>query len=205
MGKEALNCLIKQSEESLAECREVNFYIEVRTFIKHNPLWLKNHLWEISRNGTKHSFYILTEDITNEKITESTLEITNHQLGLMMDNSEVGMCLMHLDVDFKHLFDAVRLRVLRVNQTFLDFSGFSRETVLNWTEKEAFAVIHPHDFPGFKMAMTKAFLNKFKKPFTYEYRALRSDGSYIKVRIIETGVQQPDKSFMLITNYVVLE
>ena len=204
MGKEGVTCLTNQSEDSLANCREVDFYLEVRTYLKHNPLWVKNHLWEISRNGTKHAFYILTEDITNEKITESTLEISNHQLGLMMDNSQVGMCLLHIDVDFRHIFDALKLRVMRVNQTFLQISGFSEETVLNWTEKDAFAVIHPHDLTGFKVVMAKAFMNKFKKPVSYEYRALKSDGSYTKVKIIITGIQQPDKSFMLITNYVVL-
>ena len=205
MGKTAFKWLIQRSEESLSENKEVECSIEMRTFVKHNPVWVKNHIWEISRNGQKHSFYILTEDITNEKITESTLEISNQQLGLMMDNSQVGLCLMHMDVDFKHLFNVVSLRVLRVNQTFVQISGFPEEVVLNWTEKDAFAVIHPHDLAGFKFIMVKAFMDKFTKPVSYEYRALRRDGSYLKVKIIATGIQQPDKSFMLITNYIPLE
>ncbi len=205
MGKDAFAMLLEKSEESLAECREVACYIETRTYARSTPLYVKNHIWEISRNEHKHSFYILTEDITNEKITESTLEISNQQLGMMMDNSQVGLCLMHVDVNLKDLFSALKMRVLRVNQTFLQISGFTEEQVLDWTEKEAFDVIHPDDLPGFKLIMLKAFLKKFKKPYSYDYRALRSDGTYANVRILITGVQQPDKSFMLITNYVLLD
>ena len=205
MGKESFSRLTEYFKKSLEDCMEVECSSEMRTFVRHVPLWVKNHIWEISRNGHKHSFYMLTEDITNEKISESTLEISNHQLGLLMDNSQVGLCLMHIEVDLKNIFNAYTVRVLRVNNTFLQISGFSEETVLNWTEKDTFAVIHPHDLPGFKLLMAKAFLKKFKKPFSYDYRALKSDGSYTKVRIIATGVQQPDKSYMLITNYILLD
>ena len=205
MGKETFSWLIKQSEASLSENKEIECSVEVRSYIKHSPIWVKNHIWEISRNGPKHSFYILTEDITNEKITESTLEISNQQLGLMMDNSQVGLCLMHIDVDLRRIATGIKVHVLRVNQTFVDISGFTKETVLNWTAKEAFGVIHPNDVIGFKIAMAKAFLTKFKKPLTYDYRALKKDGSYVLVRMIASGVQQPDKSFMVITNYIVLD
>ena len=205
MGKEAFEYLENKSRESLAECKEVTSYIEMRTYIKRNPIWVKNHIWEISRNGQKHSFYILTEDITNEKITESTLEISNHQLGLMMDQSQVGMCLMHAEVNLRHVLTGMKVRFLRVNQTFLDMSGFSEKEVLSWTEKEGMEIIHPKDRPGFQAITVKAFLGKFKKPYSYDYRAITKDGSYKKVRIMVTGIQQPDKSFMLITNYVLLE
>ncbi len=205
MGKETFANLLKQTQNSISKNQEIEFNVEVRTHVKHNPLWVKNHIWEISHNSQKHSFYILSENITNEKITESTLELSNQQLGLMMEKSQIGLCLMHFDIDLKKIVSGINLHVLRVNQTFLDISGFSRETVLSWTAKEAFAVIHPNDVLGFKVAIVKAFLAKFKKPLTYDYRALKKDGSYVLVRIIATGVQQPDKSFMVITNYIVLD
>lgn len=198
--------LLEKFKESLADNKEVTFNVEVRTYIKQRPLWVKTHLWEISRNGQKHSFYILAEDVTNEKITENTLALSNNQLGMMMDNSQVGLCLMHVELEMRHLFSSVlHVRVMRVNQTFLELSGFSEEEILNWTEKEVFNVIHPQDRGGFKTAIVKAFLGKFKKPFFYDYRAIKKDGSYTKVRILINGIQQPDKSFMLITNYILLE
>ena len=205
MGKENLALFGQKSRESLEKNSEVVCYVEITTYQTHHPLWVKTHMWEISHNENKHSFYLLVEDITNEKITESTLEISNKQLGMMMENSQVGMCLMHVVVDLRHILSALKMRVLRVNQTFLNLSGFSKEEVLNWTEKDGFKVIHPHDLPGFKIEMVKGFLNKYKKPVTYEYRALKNDGTYTRVRIIASGVQQPDKSFMLITNYIILD
>ena len=204
-GKTATQELIKSIKKSIAENKEVTCNAEVRTYVKQNPVWIKNHMWEISCNEDKHSFYMLAEDITGEKITESTLELSNNQLGMMMDNSQVGLCLMHVEVDLRHILTAMRTRVLRVNKTFLDISGYSEEDVLAWTEKEAMNVIHPHDRPGFKAVMVKAFLGKFKKPYSYDYRAIKKDGSYKKVRILVTGIQQPDKTFMLITNYIVLD
>ena len=205
MGKEAFATLIEKSQEYISEQKEVTCYMEMRTYVKHSPIWIKNHLWEISHNGQKHYFYILIEDITSEKITESTLEISNSQLGMLMDNSQVGLCLMHVNVSFKHIIPEFKTRFLRVNQTFLDISGYSEEEVLSWTEKEGMNVIHPDDRAGFMKITAKAFLNKFRKPYTYDYRAVTKDGKYSNVRIVATGIQQPDKSFMLITNYILLD
>ncbi len=205
LGKKALVAIVKKSQESIKQNQEVVFNIEVRTFLKKNPIWVKNHLWEISCNGQKHSFYLMSEDITNEKITESTLEISNHQLAMVMDNSQIGLCLMHVDVDFKNIISGIKLHVLRVNNIFLKITGFTEENVLNWTAKEAFSVIHPNDVLGFKVAMVKAFMAKFKKPVEYVYRARKNDGSYALVKIFVAGIQQPDKSFMVITNYLILE
>ena len=205
VGKASTASLIDTVKKSLADNSENTCSVEVRTYIKKNPIWIKNHIWEISRNGQKHSFYLLAEDITSEKISESTLELSNNQFAMLMDNSQVGLCLMHCEVDFKHIITGLKTRVLRVNQTFLDISGYSEEDVLAWTEKEAMNVIHPKDRPGFKVIMVKAFLGKFKKPYSYDYRAIKKDGSYRKVRILVTGIQQPDKSFMLITNYIILD
>jgi PAS domain S-box-containing protein len=205
VGKASTQILIETVKKSLAENEEATCNAEVRTYKKQNPIWIKNHIWEISHNGDKHSFYLLAEDITSEKISESTLELSNNQLAMLMDNSQVGMCLLHVEVDFKHILTGMRTRFLRANQSFLEMSGYSEKEVLSWTEKEGMNIIHPKDRAGFKVITVKAFLGKFKKPYSYDYRAIKKDGSYRKVRILVTGIQQPDKSFMLITNYILLD
>ena len=205
VGKASTDKIIETIKQSLADNKEATCSAEVRTFVKKTPIWIKNHIWEISCNGQKHSFYLLAEDITSEKISESTLELANNQLAMLMNNSQVGLCLIHSTVDFKHIITGMTARFIRVNQTFLDMSGYSEEEVLSWTEKEGLNVIHPKDRTGFKVATIKAFLGKFKKPYSYDYRAIKKDGSYRKVKILVTGIQQPDKSFMLITNYILLD
>ena len=205
VGKESTLHLIQIVKESLKDNKESTCNVEVRTYIKQAPIWIKNHIWEISRNGSKHSFYLLAEDITSEKITESTLELSNNQLAMLMDNSQVGMCLLHVEVDFKHILTGMRTHFLRANQSFLEMSGYSEKEVLSWTEKEGMKIIHPKDRAGFKVITVKAFLGKFKKPYSYDYRAIKKDGSYRKVRILVTGIQQPDKSFMLISNFILLD
>lgn len=205
VGKASTDILLDTIKQSLESNKEATCSAEVRTYVKKAPVWIKNHIWEISRNGQKHAFYMLAEDITGEKITESTLELANNQLAMLMNNSQVGLCLIHSTVDFKHIITGMTARFIRVNQTFLDISGYSEEEVLSWTEKEGLNIIHPKDRTGFKVATVKAYLGKFKKPYSYDYRAIKKDGSYRKVRILVTGIQQPDKSFMLITNYILLD
>ncbi len=184
---------------------EESCVIEAETYMRQVPVWIKNRLWEISRNGARHSLYFLAEDVTNERITESTLEVSNSQLGMMLEKSQVGMCLFHIELGFKNLIQGGKLRVLRVNKPFVELSGFSEEEVLCWTEKEAFGVVHPLDKPNFFAISTKAVINKFKKPYSIEYRALKKDGSYTRVKLLVSGVQQPDKSYLLITNYILLD
>jgi len=204
VSKKSYEEYLNAIKEAVVTGKETICFIEAKTYLKENPLWVKNHLWEISRNGHRHSMYFLAEDVTNEKITESTLIVSNNQLGMMLEQSQVGMCLFHLEVNLKRILHSLKLRVLRVNQTFLELSGFSEEEVLNWTEKEALNIIHPHDRPGFIASSVKAVLGKYQKPYSYEYRALRKDGSYIKVKLMVSGIQEPDKSFMLITNYIII-
>lgn len=148
--------------------------------------------------------YELCKDVTNEKLAETTLELTNNQTEMMLDNSQVGMCLMHVDVDLLHFQETVKLRVLKVNQSFLNMSGIPKETVLAWDFKQAISNIHPADKLGFMAKLTKAFLSKNKKTFTYLYRAKKND-DYIKVQIFLTCIQQSDKSFMVISNYTALD
>ena len=110
-----------------------------------------------------------------------------------------------MEVNIKNILHSMTIRVLRVNQTFLDMSGFSEEEVLHLTEKDVVNVIHPHGRPGFLVASTKALMSKYKNPLQYEYRALKKDGSYKHVKLLISGIQQPDKTYMLITNYILLD
>lgn len=210
--KQIRKLITKQSFEDLMDIAKKNviknqsaeFILEFSDYKKGLPLWVKNNAFEIKTIGHKHLIYTLAENITDAKITESTLEISNEQMELIMNNSQVGMCLMHVTVDLLHFQETIKIRVLKVNRTFTDVAGFSEEEVLVWTEKEALSVIHPMDRPGFLIASSKAFLTKYRKPYSYVYRAKNKNGYYVRVKIYVSGIKQSDKSYMLITNYVLL-
>ncbi len=204
INRNSYNELIGVVKKCIETKIEDSLIVEIKRYGNEYPLWIKNHVWEISVVGHKHSVFFLAEDVTSEKLNENTLELANCQLGLLMEKSQVGMCLMHLDVDLKKLLHSMRLRVIRVNQMFENISGFEESEVLSWTEKNILSLIHPLDRPGFFAKCVTAIANKYKKPFTYTYSALTKSGYYKKVKIFVSGVRQPDKSYMIITNYVVL-
>lgn len=184
---------------------KVSCVVEGMNYRTETPIWLKVHMKEISVSNQKHILYFLLDDITDEKITESTLSISNSQMSLLFDNAQIGMCLMNFKVDFRRFKETLKIRVIRCNQQFVDMTGFKEEEILNWTEKETMSVIHPLDRPGFIAKVIKEFLCKEKRPFSYVYRAKKADGKYYKVKIMITGVQQPDKSYLLVTNYALLD
>lgn len=179
--------------------------VEGMNYNTETPVWIKVHMKEISVTNQKHILYFLLDDITDEKITESTLSISNSQMSLLFDNAQIGMCLMNFRVDFRHIKETLKIRVIRCNQQFVDMTGFKEDEILKWTEKETMSVIHPLDRPGFIAKVIKEFLRKEKRPFSYVYRAKKADGNYYKVKIMITGVQQPDKSYLLVTNYALLD
>ena len=182
------------SEKScVAECRTVN---------KQEMVWVKFHFWLLSSIGNRHTIYCLMEDITEEKISENTLLATNSQMSMLMDNTTVGLLLMHLQVDWRRPFETIKLRVLKYNKQFIENSGYPEEEVANWTEVESFGVVHPLDKPKFMAKLFVAYTNHFEKPVSIYYRARHKNGSYVKCRMIITGIKQDKGSYFLATSYV---
>ena len=93
------------------------------------------------------------------------------------------------------------MSVVKTNQAFADLSGFSKEEVLSWTEKETSAVIHPVDLPGFLLRMRHILSDNFHESVSYVYRAKRKDGQYVWIKVLATGIKNDDGSFSVVTNY----
>lgn len=165
------------------------------------PLWVKSQSWEINKQGSKHILYLLLQDVTAEITKEKKLEVSNRQMELMMENTHISICLMKLNVDLFNVFETIKLRIIKCNREFTEYSGYSKEDVEAWTEKDALGVIHPKDRPGFRAEVAKAFIGGFEKPFTYEYDGLAKDGTYKRVRITIIGIKQEDGSYFLVTTY----
>ncbi len=194
--------LIDSINQAITLDKEITCVISFLKYKDNSPLWIKTHIWNLSSYGSRYTLYLLFDDITQQKITESTLKIANEQLSTLLNNSLVGMCLMHISFEFNKGFDFTNITVLKLNSQFLQLSGFTEEEVLKWKNKDALKVIHPLDRPAFLLIATK-FLNKNEVNHAeHVYRALRKDGSYLWVKIFITGIRQDDGSYIVITNYI---
>lgn len=167
----------------------------------NETIWAKFHIWKISSNGQRHTLYILADSITVEKHLETELQMFKSHMNMIIDNSQIGMCLLKINKSPNRLLSSIKMSVTETNQAFCDLSGFSKEEVLSWTEKEITAIIHPLDVAGLTLKMRNILFDNFNKSVSHVYRAKRKDNQYIWVKILATGIKEEDGSFTVITNY----
>ena len=165
-------------------------------------IWLKIHIHFISSDKKSQTLFLLLEDITSEKTTSAALTLANNQLKFLLENSMIGMCLMRVTLDPKNLLKGAKVQVLEANQRFMESSGYSESDLMKWDSKSSLGVIHPLDRPGFVLSLTKAFLNKFKEPFEYVYRAKCKNNEYVLTKMLASGVQETKNTYLFATNYV---
>lgn len=176
-----------------------------KTIKSQRPIWVKFHLWNLSNNGNSHTTYCLMDDITEENISEKIMQISNKKMTFYMENNFIGMLLMYLEVNLKHPLETLRLRFLKVNSEFLEMTGFSKEEVMNWTEKETFSIVHPLDKTKMIAKAIVAYRDGFQKGLTCTYKARVKDGTYRKVKLIISGIKDSKNSYFLSANFIVLD
>ncbi len=191
-------------KESIVIGKEVEFQSLYKNFETGLPMWLYVYLQPVSHNGDLYTFYMRLTDITKEKYAEKMIKATNSQYSLMMEKSQVGMCLSYVKFDPRNIKQTLKIRYLNVNHQFEVISGFPREEVLNWTEKDALKVVYPLDLPKFMAYTIKAIYKNCEEPFTYTYRAKQKDGAIVKVQTTMSGEKQKDNSYLIVSNYIVL-
>ena len=92
-----------------------------------------------------------------------------------------------------------------MNEQFTALSGFSRDEVMKWTEKQAMEVIHPMDRPSVVATFAKATVFKHHKSVQCDYRGYTKDGSIKKVRIMASGLKNTEDSLIVVANFIVLD
>ena len=165
-------------------------------------IWLKIHINFIEPDKKNPILLLSLEDMTNEKNTSAALTLANSQLKFLLENSMIGMCLMRVTLDPKNMLKAAKVQVLEANQRFMESSGYSETDLLKWDLKSSLGVVHPLDRPGFVISLSKAFLNKFKEPFEYVYRAKCKNNEYVLTKMIASGVEETKNTFLFATNYI---
>lgn len=188
-------------EYAIASSNETQCVFKYNQSRINETVWAKFHIWKISSNGQRYTLYILADSITLEKHLETELLKFKSQMNMIIENSPIGMCLLKINKSSSKLLSSIKMSVIKTNKAFSDLSGFSKDEVLSWTEKETAAIIHPLDLPGFTLKMRHILFDNFRESVSHVYRARRKDGPYIWIKILATGVKEDDGSFTVITNY----
>ena len=162
----------------------------IQGFYYSKPICQKEfeHFMEVNQKSVMKR----QESVSKIYLTESEYKLTK-QLKLLVEKSPVSICLFRLKFS-KGKVDAA---LVKTNEQFLTFSGYSREEVMNWSFKDWIAVIHPLDIPGFCMKFVKALKNEFKDTASYLYRAKAKDGHYVWVKIMSSGIKENDEEYYI--------
>ena len=165
---------------------------------KHlNEIWLRITIHEIGGRAERHVMFVAIDDVTNEKIAENMLELSNRQLAFLLDTDRVGSCLLHVTAAEGGLPNAMRIKILRVNSVFADNCGYTVDEMLAWSEREFVGMIHPLDKAGFLHDMYLTARGQKLKDRNYTYRILQKSGYFVKVSMILTSTQLEDSSYMI--------
>lgn len=202
---DSYNQFVNAIKESVISSKFVSCITKHLFGPEKKELWIKSSLISVGKNEGKDVVYILFEDITKEKKNELKIFENNSQLELLLNNTMVGVSLFQVKLDAKNVFDSIHMKVLKTNKTFDEISGYSPEEISNWTSREMLALVSPMDRPAFFTKLLKAHLTGYKKPVVHVYKARHTSGGFMKVKIILTGVKQPDDSYLIFSTYIVLD
>lgn len=209
------NSLIyKMGEGTIAKIRasllggagEYSTVIEFNHYSKNIPVYVKIHCWEIqSLSNDVQTVFVQMEDITQEQMYEKGLELSSQQISHFAKLELAGHLLLHVRLDLKNIRSPIKVHVLSTNESFEKLSGYTRDEVLHWTEKEAFGVIHAMDRIKMIAHIIAAVLEKDTSSSDYVYRARKKNGEYAWVKILVTASRNPDRSITLATNYILCQ
>ncbi len=185
-------------ERAIRTGQETICLTEHRGSNSNKPIWIKSHIWCVAANGERYTMYGLAEDISAEKNSETALLEANKQMEMIMENLTTGVCLFKgylVDTPEKQM---VLMKPITVNNAFVEFTGYTREEIAQWTEENAMQIMHPKDIDGYNKALYKAIKNK--KKMQYVYRIRTKAGTYELVRINSVTILEEDGTIWMIAN-----
>lgn len=167
-----------------------------------SEVWLKIDVNEISRRGDRHIIFLSIENVTDEKIVENMLDLSNRQLAFMLNTERIGSCLFHVVVDEDKSFEKLKGEVLRANTIFAEDIGYAMDEILSWTEKDLLSIIHPLDKKQFINNLLSSLTDEKASAFEHNYRVLNKSGYYLHVRMILTATHLEDNSYMVTASFI---
>ena len=173
--------------------------------INNEEIWVKVHISIVNKKEDSYIIYVLFDDITDEMEVENNLSISNNYLSTLMDNTQVGMCLMNLQINILSFPENLKIKILKINKHFSERVLYKEKEILEWNEKKLLDMVHPMDRPGFLAKSLQSFSTGYAKPYTYALRVKNKRGQYIHTKVSVNGVKQADGSYMLFTTYINLD
>lgn len=183
---------------------EVTLVTEYKTEKNKSSLWIKSHIWRISKNGEQIIFYVLVDDITAQIKNAKDLEQTNNRLQLIIDNSSVLITLIKIKYLKSKESVFPLLQFLFVNVSFLEYTGYSKDEVISWSTKEIIKLIHQEDLP----VIADNILNFPKHDtdtITFESRMKIKNGEYRKIKFILNAYKESENNYAMTVNYIPLD
>lgn len=140
--------------------------------------WLRSRDILFRRNEQDHVLQILgsTEDITEQKLAEEALKISEEKFRAIFKNNSAAIAIMEADTS-----------ISMVNDAYCKMGGYTEDEVvgISWTTQ-----IYPDDLERLKEYNRKRLMNPNDAPDNYEFRFYRKDGQLryglISVSVIES-------------------
>jgi two-component system sensor histidine kinase/response regulator len=159
-------------EAVIAALRERRMY-EVEHRIRHKDgsvrwIWARGH-GVFAPDGSLRFIEGLNLDMTSRKQAEEALRESEERFRGTFENAAVGIT--HNDSSG---------RFLRVNGTYCDIIGYSREELLQMTLQD---IIHPDEVPAFLKFYSSHYARGESPPVGFERRYQRKDGSTVWVEV----------------------
>lgn len=126
-----------------------------------------------------YQVYTLFNDITESKVAEEALQVSEERMRLFFERQLVGMAITSPEKGW-----------IKVNDKLCEMMGYSREelTRLTWSE-----MTYPEDLVP-DVAQFERLLNGEIDGYTLEKRFVRKDGSIVFTNLLVGCVRRPDRS-----------
>ena len=78
--KKVISSFIKGIKDAINSEKETVLYNEYLNLRRDVPIWIRSHVWQISKVENNHSLVVILEDVSTEKIAETALQKKMHSL-----------------------------------------------------------------------------------------------------------------------------
>lgn len=194
--------LIELIQEAIEKKDKRSAVVKLREQKHMSEIWVNVTVNEISRRGERHILFLALEDVTNEKIVENMLDLSNQQLAYVMNADKVASCLIHVVINDEKSHEKLKAEMLRANSVFAADTGYTAEEVISWTEKDIVGMIHPLDKARFMDNLVASVEDDKVMAYEHTYRVLMKSGYYVSVRMVLSSTRLENNAYLVTASFI---